>query len=402
MKRSSHRHIFLATITIVSLLLLIAVQILYIVKAAHKEEVNFSHLATIAATKAQQEISYTFPQCCQRSRRVVGQRGQCSMMGEQERRIDSIINKHLLDLSLDLNYTFVIQSMEPDTALANNDSTLTNKSEAPSLRIEFPDRTQFFIRQMKGVFATSIIFITIIFLAFLQLMRLLKLERQKHIDTENFINNMIHEFQTPISNIQLSSNLLLKKLGNPSNEVVKLLEIIQDENSRLKNNAFKILDANSCSAIKREPLDIHTSIVECIEKQVTLSTPISTHFQATLTTVLASHDEINHLICNLIENAIKYNRNNHEIEIYTQNTKDTICISVIDKGIGIAKENQKRIFDKYVRLENHTIHNIKGFGLGLAYVKQITKNLKGSISVESKLDEGSKFTIKLPLYTQTS
>ncbi|MBP8850691.1 MAG: hypothetical protein KBG80_09040, partial [Breznakibacter sp.] len=94
--KNSRRHIVLAIISIVSLLLLVAVQIIYIVKAAHKEEVNFSHLATLAATKAQQEITSTFPACCQKSRRVVGQRGQCRLMGIQEQRIDSIINKHLL------------------------------------------------------------------------------------------------------------------------------------------------------------------------------------------------------------------------------------------------------------------------------------------------------------------
>lgn len=392
------RHIVLATISIASLLLLIAVQIIYIVKAAHKEEVNFSHLATLAATKAQQEISNTFPACCQRSRIVVGQRGQCSLMGVQEQRIDSIINKHLLDLSLDLDYTFVIQAFNRNNLDINNDSTSNKSDVTPSLRIEFPDRTQFFIRQMQGVFASSIVFILIIFLAFLQLLRLLKLEKQKHIDTENFVNNMIHEFQTPISNIQLSTNLLLKKMGNPSSEIIRLIEIIQNENNRLKSNAFKILDASNCTSIKREPIDLHAIINEALTKYADTHSTINIHLQANNTTILASKDELTHLVCNLIDNAIKYNRDNNAIDISTQNSKGTITLTVTDKGIGIAKENLKRIFDKYVRLENHNIHNIKGFGLGLAYVKQIVDNLKGSITVESKLDEGSRFNIKLPIH----
>ncbi len=397
--KNSRRHIVLATISIVSLLLLVAVQIIYIVKAAHKEEVNFSHLATLAATKAQQEITSTFPACCQKSRRVVGQRGQCRLMGIQEQRIDSIINKHLLDLSLDLDYTFVIQALDGNTFTLPNDSTVSNASIKPSLRIEFPDRTQFFIRQMQGVFASSIVFILIIFLAFLQLLRLLKLEKQKHVDTENFVNNMIHEFQTPISNIQLSTNLLLKKMGNPSAEIVRLIEIIQNENNRLKSNAFKILDASNCVSIKREPVRLHVVISEALAKYAENHSRIDFIPNAVVDTVLGSKDELSHLVSNLIDNAIKYNRADNAILISTQNSKDAIIITVADNGIGIAKENLKRIFDKYVRLENHTVHNIKGFGLGLAYVKQIVENLKGSISVESKLDEGSKFHIKIPIYT---
>lgn len=404
--KQNSRHIYLATITVVALALLLVIQIIWTIKSAAQEEKTFSQLAAIAVTKAQAEIISTYPVCCTTMRRVVGERGKCKVLGEMEHKMDSIITKHLKNYSLDLDYTFVIQGKGNEGLIIENSKSATTQiqnnfrhTDSTQLQIQFPHRTQFLVKQMQGIFISSIAFIAIIFISFFQLLKLLKLEKQKYADTENFVNNMVHEFQTPISNIKLSANMLSKKIATPTEEVQKIMDIIKSETERLRLNTVQILNFNSLPncAENKEILDMEEIIMHCVNNYTNKET-INLSLRATNNNIFAGPNQIIHLITNLIDNAFKYSTNTPIIDISSSSDSGNYILQVTDRGIGIEKENLKKIFDKYYRVDNQTIHNVKGFGLGLAYVKQIAENLNGTIKVESKIGHGSTFTVSIPLY----
>lgn len=272
--------------------------------------------------------------------------------------------------------------------------------------VQFPNHESQIVNQM-GIwsFSSGVLVLVIIFFAY-ALFVILKQKRLSEIQ-KDFINNMTHEFKTPISTIALSTEVLKDPsiLGQPD-RLLNYTTIIEKENNRLKQHVERVLQMARLEkediGLKKEITDIHQIIHDAV-KQITHSNhtgtdvEITCDMQATSSEVATDRLHFVSVVNNLLDNAIKYCRQQAKIFIRTFNDERGLIIEVTDNGIGISKENQKRVFEKFYRVPTGNVHDVKGFGLGLSYVKTIVEAHHGTIRLESELDKGSTFRIWLPI-----
>lgn len=274
------------------------------------------------------------------------------------------------------------------------------------LMIYFPNERQYLISRIWLLLVVSIFLIATIVFSFTYVIT--TVFRQKKISEikNDFINNMTHEFKTPISTISLACQALTDK------DVVKnagvydtYLNIINEENNRLSGMAERILQSARLQKgevkLKPEEINLHDVINDAMQK-VSLQVEkkggkIEVQNEAQEYVVFADRVHITNIIFNLLDNANKYTPWAPLIKITTKNIAEGILISVKDNGIGISKSNQKKIFDKLYRVPTGNVHNVKGFGLGLSYVKTVVEKHNGKITIDSELKKGSTFSVYLPL-----
>ena len=274
------------------------------------------------------------------------------------------------------------------------------------IMLYFPTERLILFQRNSFISTLIIVFVCIILLLFVLI--LFMLYRQKKIaDIKNdFINNMTHEFKTPISTITLAcealldEQMLLKKANREA-----YVSIVSDENERLKlmvNNILQLAQLRKGQLkLFLEPCDMHELIIHICESFSLLIKSnhgeLKEYLYAEHHTVLADKMHIQNVITNLIDNGIKYSNENPKIAIRTENDKKNLLINVTDNGIGMAKKNIKHIFQDFYRVSTGNIHNQKGQGLGLSYVKKIIELHGGSVSVVSEQEKGTTFCISLPI-----
>ncbi|MGB2086329.1 MAG: sensor histidine kinase [Flavobacteriaceae bacterium] len=277
------------------------------------------------------------------------------------------------------------------------------------LVISFPEKDRFVISSIVGVASLSFLLtLLIIVLCGISLYQILRQKKISEIKSD-FINNMSHEFKTPIATI----NLAIDAIENPANindkkKVSRYLKMMREENNRMQDQVENVLMISQLergtTPINLSPLDLHTIILEAISHIDLIvqnrAGMILKHLDAKRVIISANRNHLTNVLTNLLDNAVKYSEDSPILEIRTRNLDDQVVVEIKDEGMGMDQETLQRIFDKFYRQQGGNVHNIKGHGLGLSYVKKIITLLNGTINVKSKKGSGSTFVIHLPLINE--
>ena len=331
--------------------------------------------------------------------------------------LDSCIRAEFKSREIELKFDYMIINSEQNELLLGN--TLSPFSDTNivackkrtddkfnlDFKIKVHNKKTYLLNSM-GIWVFSSVSLLAILAVFTFI--IMKIIKGKKLDLlkKDFVNNMTHELKTPIANISVASDAIKNKnIKMDEEKLIKYANIISKENIRLHNLVDRVLQISSIEksdeTINYKEVNLHSII-----KNISLNFEpllqkrngsITYNLEAAKFNIQADELHISNVIYNLIDNAIKYSDKNPEIIIKTNNNKKGVVIEVIDKGVGIKKENQERVFEKFYRAETGDLHNTKGHGLGLSYVKLIVEKHKGLITFDSKVNVGSCFKIFLPL-----
>lgn len=273
------------------------------------------------------------------------------------------------------------------------------------LFIFFPEKNNHVIRQVWLPIFSSVVFIFVIIFCFIYAIKVIIRQKELSKIKNDFINNMTHEFKTPLATVSLAVEALQDpELSNHDKFRTRYLGIIKDENKRLVTQVEKVLQAAALEKkdfqLKIETINL-ADLLESNVDQISLQVEKrggKINFVNKLRDPEIEGDafHLTHLINNLLDNANKYSKENPVIRVEAWEEADRVFICIEDKGIGMSKDAQKKIFDKFYRVPTGNVHDVKGFGLGLSYVKTMLEAHKGEIQVQSETGKGSIFTINLP------
>jgi two-component system, OmpR family, phosphate regulon sensor histidine kinase PhoR len=340
---------------------------------------------------------------------------------ESKHLLDSLIGRELDRQGIKTEYEFGIYDPVYNTLLAQKTGNYPHELMQSSyifslypndvfrsheyLFLYFPNQKTYLITQMNIMTLASTLFILVIISSFTYTIITIIRQKKLSLIKNDFINNMTHELKTPISTISLACQALSDKDIQKSETLYQsYIRVINEENQRLGMMTEKVLQTAQLEKgklrLNKVGFNLHDVIEDAINKiDLQLKTrngKIFTNLNAEFSFLEADKVHLTNLVFNLLDNAIKYSQESPHITISTENVNKGILIHVEDKGMGISKANQKKIFDNLYRVSTGNIHNVKGFGLGLSYVKAIVELHGGYIKLQSELKKGSCFTIFVP------
>ena len=335
--------------------------------------------------------------------------------------LDQDIKTELMNNGIDIPYHFTVSTQDgrevyrcPDYTEEGEDYTYSQvlfrndpSNKMGVVKIHFPDMSSYIFSGVRfmipSVAFTIVLLVTFIF----TIVVIFRQKRYTEIKND-FINNMTHELKTPISSISLAAQMLNDEAVTKSPVMMKHLGgVINDESKRLRFLVEKVLQMSMFdrkkAIFKKKELNLN-DLVESVANTFTLRVEhtgghITTELDATEPTIYVDEMHFTNVIFNLLDNAVKYRDPDRPVElaVKTWNDKEKLYFPVKDNGVGIKKENLKKIFEKFYRVHTGNVHDVKGFGLGLAYVKKMVDLHKGEIHVESERGKGTKFIISLPI-----
>lgn len=341
--------------------------------------------------------------------------------------VDSLLRSELMSRGISTKYIWTILNSPICTFTSDgtcgdlHDSLLTSRyrvrltgdnlfAQPKVLTIYFPNERAYVFKSVWTMLILSVLFIIFILVLFYYSISTIFKQKKLSEIKNDFISNMTHELKTPISTISLACEVLGDDTIEKSRDRTdRYLGMIKEENKRLSvlvENVLQtaILDKGNFK-LKPSPVDLH-EMIRNVVANVQLGVDkregqISADLRALKYVVDADRTHIQNVIYNLVDNALKYSPEKPEIRIFTCDFADKFELCVQDNGIGIARENQKKIFEKLYRVPTGNIHDVKGFGLGLSYVKAIIEKHGGDVWVESEPGKGSRFYVRLPLKSST-
>lgn len=336
--------------------------------------------------------------------------------------LDSMLRMELMNRSINSDFEFKVTSAERDSLIFTRASNQTkflpyNSYEIPlfpkeiimdsgMLTITFPDKNTVILANLTAMMSLSGGLLLVLIFCFGYTIHTILLQKKLSEMKTDFINNMTHEFKTPVATIMIASEALRDpELTTDKNRIDRLANIIYDENVRLGSHIERVLniakiDKGDLTLEHKEVEmnDLLAAIVDSMSLQLQKrNANIELDLQARQSTVMGDELHLSNIIFNLLDNANKYSPQEPQIKISTQNSGKHLIIRVADKGIGMSRDQLSKIFDQFYRIPTGNLHDVKGFGLGLSYVSNIVKKLHGTIKVRSEKDKGSEFEISLPL-----
>ena len=412
-----NRTYFFIIVSSLALVLVLIIQVNWILRTAKMKEELFSEKANIVLSRTTDALRADKEACMNI--------GACAAMdstpqsvvklGKNEvQKIDSLFKHYLKLYNFQVSYSFVVikpgypAAISEATAPGNSyDKPLEdhNSKNDMELKLIFPDKKQFILAEMGPLFITSVILILVVIVLFW--LTTLSLMKEKRISehTNDFLNNMTHEFKTPLTNIALAGRMILRDpLPGEGEKVKHYSGIILEENEKLRLQVEQVLGMTALERgeipLKKKNLDFHELIRESL-KHISIQIEnrqgsLISDFGADRSIVPGDRTHLMNALSNLVDNAIKYSKAIPEIRVRTTNIGQDLIVMVSDKGVGIDKEYQKRVFEKFFRVPAGDVHDVKGFGLGLAYTKKIVELHGGTIELQSEKEIGTTFTIKIP------
>ncbi len=331
--------------------------------------------------------------------------------------LPEIITQKLKDNGINLPFEYAIKSKNKfvvyskefftDPSVEKYSKQLFSEDLFPKMNylyLAFPEQQSYLTKSYIMLLPSLILTLILILCSAFTIYIIFRQKRLSKIKND-FINNMTHEFKTPISTISLASQMLKDNSVNLSaTRVNDISKIINTESRRLSFQVEKVLQMavfnEDRMKLKPKPIHIHR-IIQNLLTNFTLRVEdkkgqIHSNLEATNDLITVDEVHFGNIISNLLDNAIKYSKDKPEININTKNKRGGILISVTDKGIGISNEDQRMVFERFFRVHTGNVHDVKGFGLGLSYVKKVVDAHGATVSVDSVLNKGSKFEIFVP------
>ena len=404
---------------LLSILILLGLQVYWLHYSYKIEEALFNKSVRIALNQTIAALSKNESMCqsmqqslsCDSSFRV--SRNKPPLVWKN---LDSQIRGELAQYDIDLAYELAIFNGKDTLKINNLDQMIGSscyrqsldnilKMSGTEIGVVFPNRYNFFLHHMGLMFLGSVLLILMIGFSFVLVIRYYLKEIRLSKNIKEMVNNLAHEFRTPISSISLAAKMIHQSEEASSNSNLKRYAgTILEENKRLQRQSDHILQL---AAIEQNSLEYHfgevdlTKIVEEAIRSVDFLVEqkggkITRDYGDEPIYILGDHNGLVHVLMNLLVNAYKYSHQKIEIKVVIKRSENGTLVEVLDNGIGIAPNEKKRIFEKYYRISSGNQHNAKGFGIGLYYVKEVLKAHHASIHVESEPGKGSRFSIFFP------
>jgi two-component system phosphate regulon sensor histidine kinase PhoR len=402
--KSARTNLFII-ISSVALLIVLIIQVRWIIETARIKEDIFNEKANIVLSKTAEAISADTMMCKSME--------QC--VGKNEFHVtDSLFNNYMNYYNFHINYSFAVKTpgelqTESESRLRDNVYKKKLEEEATKngleLNLFLPGKKEFVRKEMGTMFMTSVVLILIVLVMFWRTIIMMMREKMISEHTTEFLNNMTHEFKTPLTNIALAGKMISKDANLREEEKIRhYSHIILEENEKLRQQVEQVLSMTALERgeipLQKNEIDMHDLInnaLKCFDVQFeSRNGKYFLFLNAKNHRVKGDRIHLINALYSLIDNAIKYSPGNPEVIVETKSDDEKLFIEITDKGIGIDKEYHRKIFDKFFRVPTGDIHNVKGFGLGLAYIKKIIELHGGSLQVESEKGIGTTFIISLP------
>jgi two-component system phosphate regulon sensor histidine kinase PhoR len=337
--------------------------------------------------------------------------------------IDTLLRFELHNQGIDLPISYEVTTANSDSLIFSKANDITGAkpsfnnikifqtpifskdviNDPGMIRLAFPQKNSLILNKMTATMATTGgLLIVLVFCFGYTIFSILRQKKVSEMKND-FINNMTHEFKTPVSTIMIASEALKdNEIAQDKSRVSRLANIIYEENERLGSHIERVLNIARIEKndfkLEKKPLDVNEMISVVIDSMALKlqkhNATVTLQLDAENAVISADELHFSNVIYNLIDNAIKYSINEPDITISTQNKNGQVVIKVADKGIGMSRDQQTKIFEQFYRIPTGNLHDVKGFGLGLSYVNTVVKRLNGIISVKSEKEKGSEFELK--------